>query len=205
MKETERRQENSSAGLTFFSLISFLHCRKYQYAVFLLPVFLKACPGSSPPSFSSAASSRCRRSRKSGLLFLNDLLEAMLSDREPNLSRPGEIVWESGGSASPLEDADRDRNLALGSLENCHVADVRTLRDRCRDTSRRGVRVDVCVEKTDNPPTESLLHFRRHELILNILHAFIYLTTGRVNMSSVFNKYQYLLNRLRSSLFHTCC
>ncbi len=167
----------SSRRLTLLPLISFLHCKKYQYGVFLLQGLLWGLASSSSSSFSSWY----RRSWTSGLLFLNVLLADMSADREPKFSRSGGLLpagpdREQSGSVSPWEEADRDRDLAV---VRCLGVGVRSLDGQCRDKSgdpdRFWVLADVeTVENRDNwaKGTETFLPFRIHEQAtdVNILY-----------------------------------
>ncbi|TNN75939.1 hypothetical protein EYF80_013909 [Liparis tanakae] len=125
-------------------LNNLLHCKKYQYGVFVL---LRDFTRSSSPSSSSP--SRYRRSWTYGLIFLYVLLEDMSVEKEPKCSRSGGSFsagaeGDPRGSAPAWEEADRDTVLADSS---CQGVGVRTSpEDRCRDTSRAPVRLRVPVE-----------------------------------------------------------
>lgn len=110
---------------TLFSLISCLHCKKYQYAVFLLPGLLW---GFTCSSCSLSSSCRYRSSWTSGLVFLNHFLVDMSTEREPKFSRSGRSRESEGsGTLPPRAAVDRDRDLAVKPLGKRHGSAVRSL------------------------------------------------------------------------------
>lgn len=158
---------NSSSRPTLFPLMSFLHCKKYQYGVFLLPGVLR---GFTEASSSVTSPSRCRRSWMCGLLFLNDLLEDMSAEREPKFSLSSGTEGEPRGSASPRGAADRETELRVRPRGCCQRAGVRGLDDRCCEKSSVAVRFRVLGEilpadRMDNlaKGAEILFPLRTHE------------------------------------------
>lgn len=163
--------------------MSLLHCKKYQYGVFLLPRLLRGFIG----SISSSSSSRYCRAWRYGLLFLNNLLEAMSAEKAPKFSQSGGSVsdgTETGPvvSVPPLDAGDWDTDLVLSPLCRCQGVDVSTLDGRCRDKSCTPVRFRVVAELLPVPSrdnlatdTEKLLPCRMHEVAadVNILKYFI--------------------------------
>lgn len=124
-----------------------------------------------------------------GLIFLNDLLEAMSAEREPKFSRSGGSVsagteGEPSGSVPPWEAADRDTDLADSSTQG---DGVRSPDNRCREEACPAVRLRVLVEfltveKRDNlaTGTETFLPVLRQEQAadVNIFTGFIELITS---------------------------
>lgn len=119
----------------------------------------------------------------SGLLFLNDLLEAMSMDMEPKFSWSGES-GESFVSASSVKEAETDANLTAGPPRSCQAVGARTLHDLCCGKSRPRVRLCVfedflAAEKMDNLETDILLPFLTHLQATddNILNGLIQIIT----------------------------
>lgn len=145
--------------------MSFLHCKKYQYGVFLLLRGLTASPCSSS---SPVQSSRYCSSWRTGLLFLKDLLDAISVDREPNSGGP---EGEFSRSASPREQADRDTDLACRAASSPQGVCVRNLDKGACDKSGFPIRVRgsgdfLTTEKTHSlaPGADIFLPFRTHKL-----------------------------------------